>query len=235
MANFKTHISTSTTLGVIYGVGGYALFQLSIPHCLVAGALCSVAGMLPDLDSDSGIPQREMLSFISVLIPMLMLRRLEALGFDKEMMVFTAGVFYVVIRFGLGWVFKRFTKHRGMWHSIPAAMIAGMVTFLVCLSPELEVRFFKAWAVVVGFVSHLILDEIYAVDWQGKEIRVKRSFGTAMKLFSSSTYANITTYAKLGVLIVLAMSDASLMERFGQEPLDISLTASELLNETPMR
>lgn len=235
MANFQTHISTSTVLGVIYGVGGYALFDLSVPHCLVAGALCSVAGMLPDLDSDSGIPQREMLCFISVLIPMLMLRRMEALGLDKEMMVFGAGLLYVLTRFGIGWIFKRFTKHRGMWHSIPAALIAGLVTFLVCLSPALEVRLFKSWAVVIGFVSHLILDEIYAVDWQGKKIRVKRSFGTAMKWFSTSSYANITTYAKLGVLALMAMSDASLMEYFGQKPLDLSLTAGEIFGDQQLR
>ena len=33
-----------------------------------------------------------------------------------------------------------------MWHSIPAAAIAGMLTFLICLSPELDVRLFKSWA-----------------------------------------------------------------------------------------
>ena len=223
MADFKTHISTSTTLGVAYGLGGYFGFDLSIPHCMVAGALCSIGGMLPDLDSDSGIPQREMLGFVSVLVPMLMLRRMEALGLDKEMMVFTAGLLYVFIRFGVGWVFKRFTKHRGMWHSIPAALIAGLATFLICLSPELEVRVYKAWAVVVGFVSHLVLDEIYAVDWNGRKIRIKKSFGTAMKWFSSSTYANISTYSKLALLIALAMSDESLMSYFGKTPLDIDL------------
>ncbi len=235
MANFQTHITTSSILGVLYGVGGHVFLDLTIPHCMVAGALCSVAGMLPDLDSDSGIPQREMLCFISVLIPMLMLRRLEALGLDNEMMVFTAGMIYVFTRFGIGWVFKKFTKHRGMWHSIPAAMIAGLVTFLVVLSPELEVRVFKAWAVVIGFVSHLILDEIYAVDWEGKTIRIKRSFGTAMKWFGSSPYINISTYAKLGVLIFLALSDTSLMEYLGREPLEFSLTADELFQRPPVR
>lgn len=202
----------------------------SLPHSIVAGALCSVAGMLPDLDSNSSIPQREMLSFVSVLAPMLMLRRMEALGMDPEMMVFTTGVLYVFIRFGIGWVFKTFTKHRGMWHSIPAALIAGLVTFLICLTPELEVRIFKSWAVVLGFVSHLLLDEIYSVDWEGKKIRVKRSFGTAMKWFSSSSWANFATYAKLALLVVMAMSDASLMEYFGRDPILFPVTASEILN-----
>ena len=203
--------------------------DFSIQHSIVGGTLCSVAGMLPDLDSNSSIPQREMLCFVSVLVPMLMLRRLEALGMDPEMMAFTAGALYIFIRFGIGWVFKTFTKHRGMWHSIPAAMIAGLATFLICLSPELEVRIFKAWAVVLGFISHLLLDEIYSVNWEGKQIRVKRSFGTAMKWFSSSPWANVSTYAKLGFLILIAMSDNSLMEYFGREPIELPLTASDIL------
>ena len=231
MANFQTHITTSSILGVAYGVGGYYGFDLTIPQAMVGGALCSVAGMLPDLDSNSGIPQREMLCFVSVLVPTLMLRRLEVLGLDREMMVFIAGLLYVFIRFGIGWVFKRFTKHRGMWHSIPAALIAGLATFMVCLSPELHVRVFKSWAVVLGFVSHLVLDEIYAVDWNGNTIRVKKSFGTAMKWFSASTYANVSTYSKLGFLVVLALSDASLMEYFGREPLEITNTANDWLRE----
>jgi len=229
MADFKTHITTSTVIGVGLGFAGYALMDFSIPHCLVAGALCSVAGMLPDLDSSSGIPQREMLCFVAVLVPMLMLRRMEALGMDPEMMVFASGVLYVVIRFGIGRIFRKFTKHRGMWHSIPAALIAGLATYLVCLSPEIEIRIFKAWAVVLGFISHLLLDEIYSVNWAGKRIRVKKSFGTAMKWFSGSTYANVSTYAKLAFLILVAMGDASLMEYIGREPIDFSVTAAEIL------
>ena len=143
--------------------------------------------MLPDLDSNSGIPQREMLSFVSVIIPMLMLQRFQALGLEPEHMVFIAGVMYVIIRFGIGGLFRRYTKHRGMWHSIPAAIIAGLVTFLVCLSGDFEIRLFKSWAVVIGFVSHLLLDEIYAVDWQGRQIRVKKSFGTALKFFGKQS------------------------------------------------
>ncbi len=192
-------------------------------HCLVAGSLCSIAGMLPDLDSDSGIPVREMLCFVSVLVPMLMIERFKALGWSPEMMVFSSGVLYVFIRFVIGHIFKRYTTHRGMWHSIPAAAIAGLVTFLVCLSPELEIRLFKSWAVVVGFISHLVLDEIYSVDFRGR--RIKKSSGTALKFWSKKGWANYSTYAKLAFLIVLVMSDGPLMNRFGKEPLDIPWSA----------
>ena len=146
MADFKTHITTSSIIGVGYAAVGFAVFDVPPAHALVAAALCSVAGMLPDLDSNSGIPQREMLSFVSVVIPMLMIHRFEQLELDAEQMVFVAGVMYLAIRFGIGNLFKKFTKHRGMWHSIPAALVAGMATFLICLTVDLEIRIYKAWA-----------------------------------------------------------------------------------------
>ena len=207
MADFKTHITTSTALGVIFGGVGHFGFNVPLEHAIVAGGLCSVAGMLPDLDSKSGIPQREMLSFVSVIVPMLMLPRLEALNFTNEDKVFFASVAYVLIRFGVGGLFRKYTKHRGMWHSIPAAMIAGLVTFVICLSTSFEIRLFKAWAVVLGFVSHLFLDEIYAVNWEGKLPKTKKSFGTAMKFFGKSRFNNVMTYTKLSILILLVIGD----------------------------
>src|SRR5688500_4290560 len=50
MAGFKTHITTSTVLGVGYGVGAHMLYGVPIPTCALAAGLCSVSGMLPDID-----------------------------------------------------------------------------------------------------------------------------------------------------------------------------------------
>ena len=70
MANFQTHIGASTVLGVGYGAVAHFYFDVSIAHSLVAAALCSIAGMLPDLDHKLGIPLRETLNFVAVLVPM---------------------------------------------------------------------------------------------------------------------------------------------------------------------
>ena len=212
MADFKTHITASSILGVGYAAVGFTFFDVPPAHALVAAALCSVAGMLPDLDSNSGIPQREMLSFVSVVVPMMMIKRFQQLNLDAEQMVFVAGVMYVVIRFGIGNLFKKFTKHRGMWHSIPAALVAGMATFLVCLSTDTDIRIYKAWAVVVGFISHLVLDEVYAVNWEGKLPRAKRSFGTALKFFGKDNLPNVLAYTNLIVLGLMILGDDYMME-----------------------
>jgi membrane-bound metal-dependent hydrolase YbcI (DUF457 family) len=217
MADYKTHITVSTGLGIAYGCWGHYQEQLPLETCAVAAALCSAAGMLPDLDSDSSVPHREMISLISLLTPMLMLSRMVTIGLSAEQMIFAAGFTYLFVRFVIGTLFRRYTVHRGMWHSIPAAMIAGLATFLLCQCFEFQVRLFKAWAVVLGFLSHLVLDEIYAVNWAGK--RIKSSFGTAVKLFGPSRLANATTYGKLILLLGLAFGDNYAMERIKDRPL----------------
>ena len=231
MADYKTHITTSTVLGAAYGTGAFFGFGLPLRHCFIAGGLCGVAGMLPDLDSKSGIPQREMLCFASLLIPVLMLRRFEMLNMTSEDIVFASMVIYLFVRFVIGRIFRRFTKHRGMWHSLPAAAIAGMATFLVCLSPELGIRLFKAWAVVIGFLSHLVLDEIYAVDWNGNSIRLKKSFGTALKMFSGNSSANLATYGLLILVGTFVFSDATVMEYLGYNELNVPFDARDWINE----
>jgi len=211
MADFKTHITVSTALGVAYGGGAYVFYQPYFENptatCVLAGTLCSVSGMLPDLDSDSGVPLRESLTFASACIPMLLLDRFQKYGWQTEMIVLAGAVIYGVVRFGLGTLLKKYTVHRGMFHSIPAALIAGEAAFLLCSYGNEYVRAYKACAVMLGFMSHLVLDEIWSVKVSGGRIGLKSSSGTAMKLWSGSLWANISTYAKLALLSVLVFKD----------------------------
>jgi len=230
MAGFKMHITTSTVLGVGYGAGGYLLLDVPETSCLLATGLCSLSGMLPDLDSDTGVPLRESIAFTAAVVPMLLIDRLTHLGMDTEAMVLVGGLIYVGIRFGLAEVLKRYTVHRGMWHSLPAAAIAGLLAFLLCSCDSLFLQSYKAFAVVTGFMSHLVLDEIYAIEWKGVVPRFKRSFGTAIKFYSSNTWANISVYAKLAVLVVFAVADPLLMSHFGYHQSDVHLMAKDLID-----
>ncbi|MBA4016202.1 MAG: hypothetical protein C0483_03335 [Pirellula sp.] len=207
VADFKTHITTSTALGLGYAVVANRHFNVPLPACALAGALCSVSGMLPDLDSDSGVPLRESLAFSAACIPAMMLPRFESFGWPNEGVILACAIVYVVVRFGLGTALKKYTVHRGMFHSIPAALIAGEVAFLVCASGDIYLRAYKACAVLVGFFSHLILDEIWSVRVQGGRIGLKSSSGTAMKLWGDSMWANISCYGKLVLLGVLVFND----------------------------
>ncbi len=79
MADFKTHIAVSTAVGVAYGYVGFVRYDFPLESCILAGGLCSVSGMLPDLDSDSGVPIREATSLAAAVVPMLLVDRLRNL------------------------------------------------------------------------------------------------------------------------------------------------------------
>lgn len=229
MADFKTHMGVSTAAGVALGFAG-AQAGMPITTCVLAGGLCSVSGMLPDLDSDSGRPLREATTLGSAVVPMLMVDRFERMGLTHETMVLAAGLVYITMRFLVAEIFRRYTVHRGMWHSLPAAAIAGMFAFLVLSCDDFSARLFKTSGVVLGFLSHLIMDELWAVDFRGGSFRFKKSFGTALKLWGNNRWANYMTYAKLAVIALLVYQDDGFMARFGVENTDVPRTAREFID-----
>jgi membrane-bound metal-dependent hydrolase YbcI (DUF457 family) len=202
MPGFTTHVTTSATLGVGAGIAGYTA-GLPVTTCAVGAGLCTIGGMLPDLDGDTGVPVRETVHLVAAVVPALMLGSLEAAGLDRESVVLAMAGMYVLIRFGLGEWFKRITVHRGMWHSIPAALNMGLIALLICSGEDIVPRAFKAAAVVIGFLSHLVLDEMASFDIF--RLRVKESSGTALKLWTSHHWwPNVLTYGLLCGLLVSA-------------------------------
>lgn len=216
MAGFTTHVTTSTVLGIGYGAGAYYFYGVPLPTAGLAAALCSASGMLPDLDSDSGRPLREMITFTASVVPMLLIHRFEAWGMSHDAIAFAGIAVYCLVRFGMAAVLKRLTVHRGMFHSLPAALIAGELAFLLCESDTLEIRYFKAGAVLLGFMSHLILDEIWSVQFRWGMVRLKSSSGTAVKLWGDALGPNLATYALVGILTFLAVNDPIWMNRAGE-------------------
>ncbi|MCH2115806.1 MAG: metal-dependent hydrolase [Pirellulales bacterium] len=214
MAGFKTHITISSVLGVGYtGVGLYA--EMPVESALIAGGLCGIGGMLPDIDSDSGIPFRESMGFAAAIVPLLLLDRFRQFNLNYEQIVLLSGAMYLFVRFGVARLLARYTVHRGMFHSLPAALTFTGVAFLLGRSSDLQLRYFTAGGVLLGVMSHLVLDEIYAVEWIGGRWRFKKSFGTALKLWGNNTWANISTYAKMTIVVLMILSEPIVMERYG--------------------
>lgn len=202
MAAFAQHMQVSSLLGVAYG-GSLWWSGIDWSHAALAGALCSVAGMLPDLDSDSGKPSKEMFGITAAIVPFLLLRRLHHSGFSPEETVLIAGGLYLAIRFGAAWLFRHLTTHRGMFHSVPAALIAAEITYLAHNCPEAYGRLLLAGGVFLGYMSHLILDELYSINAHGLHIRLNKAAGSAVKLFSGSITATLLTWIILGGLSYL--------------------------------
>jgi len=217
LAGFKAHITGSTLVGAAYGYWGTVHHGMPMESGLLAAGLCAVSGMLPDLDSDSGIPLRETTNFASALVPMLMINRFRALDMTPEEMALAAMLIYLFMRFVVVGIFKKYTVHRGMWHSLPAAASAGLLAYLVIPCPSEAIRVYKSAAVSLGFMTHLIMDEIWSIQMRHGRTRLKKSFGTALKFFSNNAWANLSTYAKFFLLAYLAWTDHGFLHRHSPE------------------
>jgi membrane-bound metal-dependent hydrolase YbcI (DUF457 family) len=207
MAGFRTHITVSTLCGIAYGGAAVQPLGFSLDAAILAAGITAVGGMLPDLDSASGRPVREMFGLAAVLVPLMLVHRLMHAGVSHEGILATLLFGYLFIKYVAVDVFKRFTVHRGMYHSLPAMLIAGLCVYLAYHSDNRNIRLLLAGGVMIGFASHLILDEIYSVDWSGAKPKLKSSAGSAVKFASPSMPATAFCYLLLGGLLYLAYLD----------------------------
>jgi hypothetical protein len=207
MASFRGHLAFSASLGTALGALSYWQLGFDWGVATLAGGLTAVGGMLPDLDSDSGVPVREMFGIASVFGPLLLLSRLVQLGLEPEQMLVIMGGSYVAIRYGVARLFKRVTVHRGMFHSVPMMLIFGLGTFLIYHHPNVAPRILLAAGVMTGFLSHLLLDELCAVDFRGLTPKLNQFAGSALKFHSPSRWATGVTY-----LVLLLLAGATFLE-----------------------
>ena len=201
MANFKTHISVAAALSGVLATGSLAARVAEPKDVWLYFAMGTVGGILPDIDADHSIPGRMFFSFFALVVAFFMLFSRAGVFSIVELSLLWV-VTYVVVRHVIFKLFARFSVHRGVFHSLLAAIFFGFLT------TSLTYHLFRlsapgAWMsglfVSVGYVIHLVLDEIYSVDLTGA--RVKRSFGTALKLISADVKA--TTCLVLATIVVL--------------------------------
>jgi membrane-bound metal-dependent hydrolase YbcI (DUF457 family) len=225
MAGFKMHISVSTLCGIGYGLATVKMLGHPLETAFLAGGLTAIGGMLPDLDSDSGVPVRELSGVAAAVVPLLLYNRLHYAGLNHEAVLAILAAAYFLIRYGASALLKRISVHRGMFHSIPAMLISGLVVYLAYDNRAAlqSTRYVLGVGVMLGFLSHLVLDEIYSVDINGLRIKLKSSAGSALKFFSSSITASMVCYGMLGALLYLSYTDYK--QRTGTDPVGEQIQA----------
>lgn len=181
MANFRTHISVAAAGGALIAHAGWQAGLWDFMQSLPVLALTTFGGILPDIDSDTSTSIRlifNLLAIPAVVAAAVMLQDQLMAG----VLVLVCGAIYLAVRYLASAVFARFTVHRGVWHSLLAALtcalVASAVSFRVFERSE-ALAWAHGLALLAGFVIHLLLDELYSVDLSGA--RLKRSFGTALK------------------------------------------------------
>ena len=151
MAMFPTHIKCSTLAGIGCGTVACVGYGVPLTTSMVGAGLCSIGGILPDIDSGPGIPLREITTFLASVVPTMLITRLLSYSFTQETLILAGAVIYVAIRFGLSHFLREYTVHRGMFHSIPSMAIFGEMTYLLFYGESMFVRLFMVAAVCWAF------------------------------------------------------------------------------------
>ena len=191
MADFKAHTSVGTLWGLLLGTVSVISDFCSLIGGIVILFLAATSSAAPDIDSDTGRPRELVLSFLGIAIPIVLLFNISDSTSSENILAATLISFFLV-RYILGYLLAKFTVHRGLWHSIPAAVLCSEITYLLFFDLPIKVRLLYALSVLGVFISHLLLDEMYSVKVLALD--TKRSFGTALKFTGPSKLQTFLLY-----------------------------------------
>ena len=206
MAKFKTHINLGILLGLFISIF-VSFFSLTknILIALIAFFSVIIGSFLPDIDSDTGTPFQIIFGFLSFLSAILMLYYLLLKDVtDLKMLIGLPIASLIFIRVIIGKIFQKITHHRGIWHSIPFALIVTLFVLLITnrfnISPYDKLIISASFG--IGYLGHLILDEIYSlINLSGIPFTSKKSLGSALKFSSNSKIITVIAYLIIFVLI----------------------------------
>jgi len=182
MANFATHLGVGTLasgMAATLAMATNMIGQADIITLALAGALGSV---LPDIDLKDSRSSRIIFFALGLFISFVVLFCVVPDYSIAELWVIWIGAFLAVRYIG-HLLFHNYAVHRGVFHSVLAGVFFLMATAAIFhhgLKADPRICWLSGVFMFFGYIVHLLLDEIYSVDFSGN--RVKRSFGTALKL-----------------------------------------------------
>lgn len=206
MASFNTHISSGVVLGVAALI--FIIYNAVLPQpgaFLIATAV-AIGSIMPDLDSDTSVPFHIVSSLLALIIGSLTYIYFKNIMSDNGDIILRVIVAVLAVKFVISPIIKKLTKHRGIWHSIPAVVIMTIGSFLALQVVDLDMRlrFYIAVALGVGYLSHLVLDEgsslfrfKFLIFWSPKQ-----SLGSALKLVVESKIITIIAYMIILTLLI---------------------------------
>jgi Ca2+/Na+ antiporter len=217
MANFTTHIAVGTLVS-----GALATLVLAAdivaPENLVAVTVAGVLGsVMPDIDLEESRPSRALFAGLAAFFSFATLFLLVEHLSIAELWLMALFVF-LFVRYVTHAIFHRMSYHRGIYHSLVAAVFFALATAVIyrsVLGRHEGVAWLAAAFMLAGYLVHLTLDEMYSVDVM--DTRIKSSFGTALKPFDFKHPGHSIAMAAAAVaMFMLAPSSKVFVEGMSQ-------------------
>lgn len=202
MANFQTHITVGVLSSGVISTVAMAAAIISPSDAVALTIAGTVGSILPDMDLEGSRQSKTIFGGFAVFFAFLALFRYSQFLSVAELCVLWLAI-YVLIRYLLWKLFHEFTVHRGQFHSLLANLLfagLGTIVFYRLLGKTDTVSWLGGLIIFIGAMTHLLLDEIYSIDFWGN--RVKRSFGTALKFYEYKKPASAIamTFVVIGTL-----------------------------------
>ncbi len=210
MANFRTHLAVGTIATGLLATMTMAA-NVVTPNQVVTLALAGAFGsVLPDIDLERSRSSRAIFFALALFLAFCVLFAIGWKYSILEMWLIWIGVFMGIRYIGQA-MFHKFAVHRGVFHSLLAGvffMFATAAVFMHVYKATPFISWMAGLFVLFGYIVHLALDEIYSVDFDNT--RIKKSFGTALKLFEHrSIGASIAMlFATVGIFYLTPSYDA---------------------------
>ncbi|AZZ98027.1 hypothetical protein ELR70_13450 [Pseudoalteromonas sp. R3] len=223
VANFATHFKASVVVSAAASSVILATNLANLNDMLVLFIVGSLAGLLPDLDADKS---RSLNSLFSIFALCAAVSLPLAIEFNSLLTIWLSGIgIYLLFMYALKPIFESYTIHRGASHSLLSVVMFAViaVNMPLFLGKALPFALLCGVMVTLGMLTHLILDECYAVDINNNEL--KSSFGSALKPVATSA-----PLASILQLVVVLMGSYLLLPHYEGIPEVIQHWQSKLSN-----
>ena len=210
MANFNTHFTVAAGASAVVSATLLSMEVVTPEEAVIAFGAGTLGGLLPDVDSSHSTSIKVGFNVLSLLMT-IMLIFVKSSSYSLIEMLIVASLVFMGIRYAFLEFFRKISKHRGMFHSIPVAIIWGIVVAIMCqwfFDLNSLVSWVYGFMITFGYLVHLTLDEVYSVDLGNR--RMKKSSGTALKfgMFKNRQQQIHTAvmYALIPLLFMIAPS-----------------------------
>ncbi|BDD01492.1 metal-dependent hydrolase [Persicobacter psychrovividus] len=188
MANFGTHATVGAGCGAVLALNYMA--TESLMPAIGLGLLCFIGSIAPDVDSKNAIITKYFFKCLGVSLGLFLCFILKPVLNFLELLPLL-GLTVVLTMYIVKPIFFKFTRHRGIFHSIPMALLLALsIGYAFKVTNQYHVLFItingysKAFifriisSFFIGYMVHLTLDELYSI------MGMKKSLGTAMTIFN---------------------------------------------------
>jgi len=200
VASFAQHVNTAVVISGITIAPLYSSSLIDINQSLALLFFGMIGGILPDIDLENSKPIQITSSILSIFIPLLaILTLLQSLSISK--MLFIWFLSSVLLHFFIFKILLHFTIHRGVIHSIPMGLLFAhgiTIVFYNMLGFEELFSLLCGLFLFIGFIIHLVLDEIVSLNAFGMSF--KKSLGSALKFYDRN---NLTGSVLLYISIII--------------------------------